>query len=874
MLGKGFSALSLAATPLKMLGSVIGKVAGGLLRIGQIAAGIILAAVFQKAVTAVMNFGRAIGRAVERMQTLRIQIGTLTARELSKSINASIEQAVVWRGMTRDGEMLSFNIEKLKESVKGYEDVLRTADPALGKLLDSTEKYGRVVSENVGVWVSTADAFEAAIPLTKSMMNELAKIAIISPFTIDATNNMFRMASAMGFTGKQALNITKGMLNVAAGLGLTNEQAQRLVLNFSQIRSQGKITQRDIREMSLTGFQMADVFQEMNRTLGLSIQGHEDFNDALRAGKFTWAEFTSSFESLADRQFGESARRMATTIQGIKSSISDIVTISADRILGPTADAFGGVFDTILDGFTDIVESGELDEIGAEIERQTQTWLATFGTFKTRLENLGLVQALRGLASEPGISEEASDVIGGVATSLERIGAALDLIKGTKSGISEIFDMIKAITGGPSEAKSELSMGGIRGITEIPVDQLMPKDSALSGPINSILEIWQRLRDWWDENGPGISAGIDAVVTLFEGTFAGAAESLGGAMDNITEAFQLFKDNVDWDTVQLILGAVGGLLLGLAVGGITLVAGIISGISAAFLAFVETLVTLKDDLTGIGESIIKLFEEGISLEAIGDIVAGIMIMVANLFGGVGEIILGFIDSAINTIGSVASGIAEAFGQEIEVATVNLSAGWTTLKDTIIGLIKAARSKVWQAGADFIKGLWDGIKSKVQPMLDWLRKKAQEIIDLWDSIFGNKSPSKVMQRVGKDITDGLAVGLTKGMDNVDKKTKTAITGTIGGTQPKLATDILAQVSTDVPALDIPKPDLATAARSQTMSVLTETGQDGSRQQIAAEEATRTVLAEKLDQLLVAISATGDADEQARALSEALQTADLA
>ena len=128
---KGFTLLGAATAPLKMLGGLLSNIAGGLLRIGQIAAGIILAAVFQKAVRAVMDYGKAIFAAVERMQTLRIQIGTLTARELSKSINASIEQAVVWRAMGKDGQILSFDIEKLREAVSGYEDVLRTADPAL-----------------------------------------------------------------------------------------------------------------------------------------------------------------------------------------------------------------------------------------------------------------------------------------------------------------------------------------------------------------------------------------------------------------------------------------------------------------------------------------------------------------------------------------------------------------------------------------------------------------------------------------------------------------------------------------------------------------------------------------------------------------------
>jgi hypothetical protein len=46
--GRGFKLLSMAAAPLRMVGGLLGKVAGGLLRIGQIAAGILLAELFRK----------------------------------------------------------------------------------------------------------------------------------------------------------------------------------------------------------------------------------------------------------------------------------------------------------------------------------------------------------------------------------------------------------------------------------------------------------------------------------------------------------------------------------------------------------------------------------------------------------------------------------------------------------------------------------------------------------------------------------------------------------------------------------------------------------------------------------------------------------
>ena len=51
-MGRGFKMLSKAASPLKMMGGLLSSLAGGLIRVGKIAAGFILAQVFMAATRA------------------------------------------------------------------------------------------------------------------------------------------------------------------------------------------------------------------------------------------------------------------------------------------------------------------------------------------------------------------------------------------------------------------------------------------------------------------------------------------------------------------------------------------------------------------------------------------------------------------------------------------------------------------------------------------------------------------------------------------------------------------------------------------------------------------------------------------------------
>lgn len=74
----------------------------------------------------------------------------------------------------------------------------------------------------------------------------------------------------------------------------------------------------------------------------------------------------------------------------------------------------------------------------------------------------------------------------------------------------------------------------------------------------------------------------------------------------------------------------------------------------------------------------------------------------------------------------------------------------------------------EAGNNLIKGLWEGILSKTDWLLDQIKSFAHSITDGIKKFFGIQSPSKVMRdQVGQWLPKGIAVGIDANTDSALK-----------------------------------------------------------------------------------------------------------
>lgn len=282
---------------------MLSGIGGSLRSIGTIAGGILTSQVFMAIANQIGNMSRAAFDAVSQFQSMQMMLTNLQARELIRS-----------------GDFEDMNA-----------------------------------------------ALRAAAPLAEATMNQLARIATLSPYQLENVSNTYKMAMAFGFSAKESTVFTDALLNMAAGVGANGEMLDRMAYNLAQVRMQGKVTAMDIRQLAMAGFDLVDVLKYVGKQMDVNIQTHEDFNRAIATGQITWEDFTKYFAEYADKNFGGASERMSRTLEGLKSTFKDVFMLTMPKILGPAADIITGYLNDILNKFMAFANSGALEQIGQKL---------------------------------------------------------------------------------------------------------------------------------------------------------------------------------------------------------------------------------------------------------------------------------------------------------------------------------------------------------------------------------------------------------------------------------------------------------------------------------------------------------------------------
>lgn len=107
------------------------------------------------------------------------------------------------------------------------------------------------------------------------------------------------------------------------------------------------------------------------------------------------------------------------------------------------------------------------------------------------------------------------------------------------------------------------------------------------------------------------------------------------------------------------------------------------------------------------------------------------------------------------------GIKVFFADIYQSAVTKFNEIVTKAGEFVSRLVATVREKIgaaWSVGWDFVQGLWNGINSKFSGLLADMRRKAGEIIGIFNSVFNLHSPSKVMEDIGRNMVAGLNNGL--------------------------------------------------------------------------------------------------------------------
>jgi len=540
---------------------MLGRVGGALRDIFVVAAGINLASIFWRARQAVGAFIQSSIEATGTLQAIELQIQGLQAREMAGLIESSLEAATVWRTDFKDGTTKArIDLDMLRQSLGSYQDILRQVDPELARLMDSQERYADLQRSTADMMFTGNQLFEASGEKAADTVNELRRMAVISPLSVQTTMDLFRLASAFQFNTDESMRMTRGMLNVAAGLGATTEQTQRMMFNFAQIRMQGKIMARDFWELGKAGFDLYGVLKELGKQTGFNIKTHKDFNALIKSGKVTWEDFVKAFESMAEKQFGGAAKRMAFTLQGLKSTIKDVFILTVPELLKPAVEVLGKYAEGVVDKLLDFAESGKLKEIG-------QRWAERFEI---------VLRALGFELPPPEIPDDLEDEDVRLAYKLGELYAD-EVIQGANDTMAE---KVGAVVEGFKQSFET-------GIGTMKFEGLIPED--LAKKITDLADAWERFKTalggFTEELFAPLVDGLGAARTALSGIDIDPLTGITNALNGMAEFFEEHEDLIPF--IHDFFKALGLVLL------LTNAPAILSGIGAALGSIGSALLLLN-----------------------------------------------------------------------------------------------------------------------------------------------------------------------------------------------------------------------------------------------------------------------------------------
>lgn len=303
---------------------------------------------------------------------------SLTVRELITRWGFDVDNAAV--------SQFDRNLKSLKSTVKTITIAVGAASAGIGFFLREAGKFEQAEI----AFTTILGSAEAA----KKKLAELLDFAKRTPFTIPGIISSSKQLLAVGIESDKLLPTLKALGDVSAGLSVP---LSRLALNFGQVKTQGRLTGRELKDFAVAGVPLAEV---LAKQLGIA---RGAVADLVSKGKISFPQVEKAFISMTT-----GAGRFANLM--IKQSKS-----------------FFGLISNIQDGLQLLAA-----EIGKEVLPEAKALALEFIEFidaNREFIKLNMVEFLRSLGSF------IKDVVGVTRTAISVFGAFAKILGGTQNAI-------------------------------------------------------------------------------------------------------------------------------------------------------------------------------------------------------------------------------------------------------------------------------------------------------------------------------------------------------------------------------------------------------------------------------------------------------
>jgi tape measure domain-containing protein len=194
------------------------------------------------------------------------------------------------------------------------------------QLYRSLYEAARFEQVTIGFETMIGDAEKARLKL-----HQLSEMAARTPFTLPGIEVGARTLLAMGFEADELIPTLKSLGDITAGLGGGNQLLFRMAHNLGQVRAQGKLTGREIRDFAIMGVPLLD---ELSKTIGVS---KEELIKLTANSRITSDQVMEAFRnmSMEGGKFHDLMQKMNLSLWGQWSNLKDVIILTG-RAIGQT----------------------------------------------------------------------------------------------------------------------------------------------------------------------------------------------------------------------------------------------------------------------------------------------------------------------------------------------------------------------------------------------------------------------------------------------------------------------------------------------------------------------------------------------------------
>lgn len=255
------------------------------------------------------------------------------------------------------------------------------------------------------------------------LIKDLTAFAARTPFELTGIFTTTKLLMGMGIEVDKMIPTLKALGDVSAGLSVPIE---RIALNFGQIKAQGKLTGRELRDFAVAGVPLLD---ELSKMLGKS---KEAVGDLVSAGKVDFATVEKAFIRMSSEggRFANMMIKQSKTLLGLYSNLKDFLEVTAIQIgeefLPQLKDFAQGILDWI-DANRELIKV----KIQEWAVRARESFISLYHATKKVVDAVGgFGNVLKIVAGLLGLI-----VVGKLATALYSIGSVIAAIVGAVGAV-------------------------------------------------------------------------------------------------------------------------------------------------------------------------------------------------------------------------------------------------------------------------------------------------------------------------------------------------------------------------------------------------------------------------------------------------------